>query len=98
LNAVVEFHPTASLELLDATDWYLERNPAVARSFVLIVDSAIEMIAESPERWPIHMHGTRRKVLRRFPYSIVYRCAPQCVQIIAVAHERKRPGYWRKRL
>jgi hypothetical protein len=61
------------------------------------LDHAIDEIENSPERWPVHLHGTRKFLLRRFPYSVVYRITERELQVIAVAHGRRRPGYWRIR-
>jgi toxin ParE1/3/4 len=44
-----------------------------------------------------HHHGTHRFLLQRFPYEIVYKIYPDVVLIIAVAHNKRRPGYWRHR-
>jgi hypothetical protein len=55
----------------------------------------IEQIGEAPERWPAHLHGTRRFMLRRFPFSVVYRPHEDFVEVVAVAHAKRRPGYWR---
>jgi hypothetical protein len=46
----------------------------------------------------VHRLGTRRLVLRRFPFAIVYRLAGEFVLVLAIAHMRRRPGYWRGRL
>ena len=62
------------------------------------LDLAMDQIGENPERYPRHDLGTRRIVLRRFPFVIVFRKAVDGVEIIAIAHGRRRPGYWRERL
>jgi plasmid stabilization system protein ParE len=77
--------------------WYAERNPSAADAFLAALDQAIREIAESPERSPLHLHGTRKSLLRRFPYSVIYRVTATAIQIIAVAHGRRRPGYWKAR-
>ena len=45
----------------------------------------------------MHLHGTRKFLLRRFPYGVVYRITKSAIQVIAVAHGRRRPGYWKSR-
>jgi len=55
-------------------------------------------VAASPRRWPNYLHGTRKYVLDRFPYSVVYRELPSVIQVLAIAHGRRRPGYWKNRL
>ena len=48
--------------------------------------------------WVDYLHGTRRYLMRRFPYLVVYRATPDKLQVIAVAHGKRKPGYWRNRL
>lgn len=93
----VELQPAALAEAEEAAAWYAERDPRVAAAFVAELEEALERIAEAPGRWPAHLHGTQRVRLTRFPYLVVYRDEPQRVLVVAVAHTKRRPGYWRKR-
>lgn len=93
----VEFHPEAVAEAGAARAWYAERNVLSGEAFVAELDRAVDNIARTPETWPLYLHGTRRYLLRRFPFSVVYRARVDLVQIVAVAHARRRPGYWRTR-
>jgi len=54
-------------------------------------------ILEAPERWPEHLQGTRRFLLHRFPFSIVYRLKGDVIEVVAIAHAKRRPGYWKRR-
>jgi hypothetical protein len=65
---------------------------------MLELDHAIAQIESGPQQWPPYLHGTRFYKLRRFPYLAVFRETPTNVQIVAIAHSSRRPGYWRKRL
>ena len=94
----VEFHPEAAQEAQAATEWYLLRSVRAAEGFVRELERAVGSVADAPDRWPIFIEGTRRFLLRRFPYSVVYRVSRDSLQIVAVAHARRRPGYWRPRL
>jgi plasmid stabilization system protein ParE len=93
----VEVHPEAILEAQGAYRWYRARNDVAAEAFLAELDRAIELISESPMRWPSHLHGTRHFLLRRFPFGVVYREVGETLQIVAVAHGRRRPGYWKDR-
>jgi toxin ParE1/3/4 len=62
------------------------------------LDRAIDRIGRNPEQYPPHDLGTRRMVLRRFPFVIVFRKAAAAAEIIAIAHGRHRPAYWRESL
>jgi toxin ParE1/3/4 len=97
IHLPLDFHPQAAEELEAAFDWYAERSRAAAVAFVDEVDDALQKIAAEPDRWPQHTHGTRRYLLRRFPFLVIYRVVDKRVQIIAIAHARRRPGYWRSR-
>lgn len=93
----VEFDPRAIDEAQASFEWYRQRNQSAASAFLSELDHAIELISTAPRRWPAYMLGTRRYLLRRFPYSIVYRELASSVQVVAVAHARRKPGYWRAR-
>ncbi len=95
--AAVQVHPEALAEAEAAWEWYDERSSAAAEAFMKELDHAIEQIAEFPRRWPSYDHGTRRFVLGRFPFSVVYRASKKLVEIVAIAHGRRRPGYWKTR-
>ena len=93
----VEFHPDAVAEARSAWQWYAERSPLAASAFLAELDRAITLVSEGPYQWPEYVAGTRRYALRRFPFVLVYRERAATIQIIAVAHGRRRPGYWRQR-
>jgi len=94
----IEFHPDAVVETAQARQWYSEIDDALGDSYADEVDNAIEKIAASPQRWPIHLHGTRAFLLHRFPFLVVYRVVDEVVQVIAVQHAKRRPGYWQHRI
>jgi len=94
----IEIHPAALSELKSAVEWYLERSEPAAQEFGAEVDRAIALVIESPRRWPVVEHNTRRFVLQRFPFAITYREKDSGVQILAFAHGHRRPGSWKERL
>ncbi|HEV3306939.1 MAG TPA: type II toxin-antitoxin system RelE/ParE family toxin [Candidatus Sulfotelmatobacter sp.] len=97
-NARFRFHPESREDLRAAIRWYRDRNRAVAAEFRVTVSEVIGQIVQAPKRWPKHLHGTRRFVLDRFPFSIVYLDDPDLLKIVAVAHSKRKPGYWKRRL
>jgi plasmid stabilization system protein ParE len=97
-SSTFRFHPEAREEFRDAVRWYRARDRRASSEFRVAVSSAIRVIAEAPQRWPEYLHGTRRFVMQRFPFSVVYLDDPELVTIIAVAHSKRRPGYWKGRL
>jgi plasmid stabilization system protein ParE len=94
---LIRFHPLAADEADSARLWYFERNPQISQLFLDALDAAVDSIADSPRRWPRVQGKYRRYVLRSFPFSVVYVERSESVEVIAVAHHRRRPGYWRKR-
>jgi plasmid stabilization system protein ParE len=93
----LRFHEKAAEEIAEAARWYGERGAAYAVAFRLDLNQAVALIARYPDRWPIHASRARRFVLRRFPFSLVYRVDSDQVTVVALAHHRRRPAYWRRR-
>ena len=94
----VETHPAAKAEMVETFRFYRERRPRFALTLRRQVRDAIRSIAEMPHTWPAYLHGTQRLVIRQTRYSVIYRNVGSRVQIIALAHSSRRPGYWRERL
>lgn len=85
------------MEARDARRWYAERDPDAADAFLREIDAAVERIARFPKTWPLFEAGTRRILLKRFPFHIIYREISDGVEVVAVMHEKRRPGYWHSR-
>ncbi len=94
----IELLAEAADELLEARQWYERRDIDVARRFAESIDFTIRKIAENPLRWPLYRKNTRRCVLSKFPFSVIYLSKNQVVQIVAFAHAKRRPGYWDERI
>jgi plasmid stabilization system protein ParE len=96
-NTEVRLHPLAADEAESAHWWYRERNIAAAEEFLQELDAAMEAIAEAPDRWPRVHSRYRRFLLHKFPFSVVYIRRQTIVEVIAIAHHRRQPGYWKHR-
>ena len=95
----VRFHRLAIREYEEARAWYERRREDLGDAFTDEVDRAISRIARSPSRWPAVFVRFRRVRLRRFPYILYYHVVDDSLALVlAVAHARRRPGYWRRRL
>jgi plasmid stabilization system protein ParE len=95
----VRFHRLAVREYEDTRTWYERRREGLGDAFTDEVDRAISRIARSPTRWPVVFVRFRRVRLRRFPYLLYYHVANDSLALVlAVAHARRRSGYWRRRL
>ena len=93
----VRFHPQADQEAEGAVQWYRERSLMAAAGFVAELSHVIQKVAESPERWPRHIANTRRYIFPVYPFSLIYRLMPHEVTVVAVAHAKRKPGYWKSR-
>jgi len=96
----------ARRELLEAALWYKrEEGLTVARDFGAEYRAQLARARQVPRSGHL-MTGVpseielelRRFLLHRFPYAVVVACLPQEVVVIAVAHQRRRPRYWTRRL
>lgn len=96
-NTPFWFHPDASAEVLASHDRYFNVRPKLAEGFQAELERCRKLIERSPNTWPRYLHGTQRLLMKGFPYFVVYRMTDLQIEIIAVAHERQRPGYWAKR-
>jgi len=94
----LEYLDEAIEEAEAAARWYAERSNFAATGFADEIDSAIAAIEQNPEAWPRYDHGTRHYLLRRYPFSVVYRLEETRILIVAVAHGHRRPEYWKSRL
>ena len=93
----------ALAEYRDATSRYAADNPAAALRFVDLVEAAIDGIQREPHSWPLDPTvpaalGVRRTRIDGYPYSVVYMETASELHVLAVAHGKREPGFWRGRL
>jgi hypothetical protein len=92
------FHPRADNELDEAVQYYENCQGGLGLEFAEEVYAAIGRISEYPDAWAeISMH-TRRCLLNRFPYGVIFQVKSGMLRIIAVANLHRRSGYWRDRI
>jgi plasmid stabilization system protein ParE len=94
----IDIHPAARLEQDEAFEWYRERSFDAADQFLQEIETARSAIQNSPEAWAQYLYGTRRYLLKRYPYVVVYRVTEDRIDVIAIAHGHRKPGYWVDRL
>jgi plasmid stabilization system protein ParE len=97
-NKAYRVHPEAWEEIEGADDWYFQRSADASAGFLLAVFDGLENASEFPHRSPRYLYGTRRLVLARFPFSIIYLDNADFVNVVAVAHSKRKPGYWKRRV
>ena len=94
----IEFHPAARLEFIEAVDYYECRSLGLGKEYADEIEAALQSITEDPQRWRCLEEDVRRKLLKRFPYGVLYTVETDYLLIIALMHFRRKPGYWRQRL
>jgi len=94
----VEYHQGAIADVKGAVAWYQKRSPKAAVDFIEELHRAADSIREAPERWPIGKNNTRRFLLWRFPFTVIYSEEESVITVWAVAHGSRRPEYWARRL
>ena len=88
----------AEIEMLEAAVHYGTQVEGLGTAFLASVESAVQDIAERPGAWPPVGNGIRKRQVYRFPYAVLYRIDPLEIVIVAVMHQRRRPGYWLARV
>ena len=84
----------AQNEINKAFDWYFERSPQSAEAFLDEIGDSLKRIVAGPHRFPISTKNTRRLVLAKFPYTVFFQEKDATILVVAVAHAKRRPGYW----
>ena len=93
----VVFHPAASDEIVETTAYYEDEVPGLGDGFITEVEKVIEVLSDQPEIGQRVGEQFRRIILARFPYSLIYSIESDRIWVVAVAHHRRRPGYWQGR-
>jgi plasmid stabilization system protein ParE len=90
--------PAALAELQEAAAFYTQKATAeLGLALVAEFERTANLVLSNPLHGAIFRGARRRYHLRRFPYSVIYQVKTDELQIIAVAHQRRRPGYWANR-
>src|SRR2546426_12223525 len=97
MNRTFSFHPLAEQELIEAANYYDTASPGLGTAFLDAVERAVNQIREHPETAPLVNRLVRRKLVRRFPYSVMYAIHADSIRILAIANQKRRPFYWRGR-
>lgn len=93
----VIFDPDARLEFLSTAQYYEDCQIGLGQRFNSAVEFAVNQISEAPFRYRIIRAPFRRYLLQKFPFSIIYSIEPNHIRIIAIAHTKRKPGYWSER-
>ncbi|MDI6773545.1 MAG: type II toxin-antitoxin system RelE/ParE family toxin [bacterium] len=93
----VLIHPSAEAEINEAADFYDIESAGLGDVFLDEVEHAIRGIREFPDAAPPLVGRVRKRVLAKFPYSLLYSITDDEIRVLAVAHHKRRPFYWRGR-
>jgi toxin ParE1/3/4 len=98
MNKRVSFHELAEFELYDAVVFFENEQEGLGLRFLSALQDAVRQIQQHPQASPIIIEDIRCKLLRRFPYSIMFSIQPDRIRILALASQKRRPFYWLGRI
>jgi toxin ParE2 len=91
------FHPEARAEMRESVEFYEARLDGLGLRFLSAVEQTAERISVRPEAGASLGGEFRKRIVPGFPYNIIYRVWQDYIYLVAVAHQHRRPGYWRER-
>lgn len=89
--------PQARAEYVEAVDWYANQAPGLEKRIRADFRAVRVRLVENPLQFPPAIGGTRRAMLRNFPYVVIFRVAGDVVQVIAFFHTSRDPNQWQRR-
>lgn len=92
------FHPDALAEADEAARFYDEQQKGLGKKFVEALTDTISRVRNNPELYRKIYNNIRKCRLLHFPYGVIYRGKKEIIEIIAVMHLRRKPGYWKDRI
>lgn len=87
----------AQSDIRHAANYYEQGAPGLGQEFVAEVRRTLRRLMDYPELGALTRHGARKLPMRRFPLSVIYRVETNCVLVLAIAHQKRRPDFWLKR-
>lgn len=93
----VEFHPAAADEFAAAVEYYEEALPGLGRRLRDKLRETIDLAVAHPDAGNRRRFEMRHLIVSGFPHDVVYRVRGEVLEVLALAHHRRRPGYWKDR-
>ena len=87
----------AEWDFTEALSWYAERSPRAAEGFQSQFEHALEKISSQPVTFPLVDEIHRFYLMDRYPYQVIYRLQDDWITVVAVAHAKREPRYWKDR-
>ena len=91
------FHPEARAEMRESVEFYEARLDGLGLRFLSAVEQIAQRISAHPEAGAPLVGEFRKRIVSGFPYNVIYRVSEDYIYLVAVAHQHRRPGYWRER-
>ena len=87
------FHRLAERELNEAAQYYDSECLGLGAAFLNEVERCVRDVLDHPEAGSVLVGAVRRRLIRRFPYAVLYSMKPTGIRILAVMNLRRRPMY-----
>jgi hypothetical protein len=91
---IVEFLEPAHIEYQEAIEFYNLQSEGLGNKFIIEIDRTISIIKKYPESFGEYTNHTRKAVVNIFPYNIIYTLYKNYIEVIAIAHQHRKPNYW----
>jgi plasmid stabilization system protein ParE len=93
----LSIHEVAEAEINEAADFYDLESAGLGNVFIDEIQRALQSIIDFPDAAPLIQVRVRKRQVSKFPYSLMYSARENEIRILAVAHHKRRPFYWRGR-
>lgn len=93
----IEFLEPAFIELNEAIEYYNSKSDNLGFEFFEEIKSTLLLISKYPEIWSPFTKNTRKAQIKRFPFNIIYTISADKIFIVAIAHQHRKPGFWKER-
>jgi plasmid stabilization system protein ParE len=97
VSPTLSIHEVAEAEINEAADFYDQESPGLGSVFLDEIQRAFQRIVDFPDAAPLIRGCVRKRIVTKFPYSLVYSTRGNEIRLLAVAHHKRRPFYWRGR-
>ena len=94
----IRYLAVAREEIREAAEYYAAISPDLGAGFRRELRQLMRLVTTMPLAWPASRPGTRKCLLTRFPYLVIYAPLPNELLVLAVGHQHRRPGFWRDRM
>ncbi len=94
----ISFHPEAEAELIASALYYDEQEEDLGKRFLTSVEDSLARIKINPQLFPVIDGDVKRCLTRTFPFGVLFRDRADQIEIIAIMHLKRKPGYWKERV